>query len=50
MTEDVITDDQVNEVAEWLESLTMYELMLLKRSYDAMVAQRMVNEVNVNVH
>jgi hypothetical protein len=33
-------DEQINEVAEWLESLRFEQILFLKESYEAMIRER----------
>ena len=45
-----ITDNEVNEVSEWLNDLSITELLLLKRSYETHQKLKLAHEMDLNVH
>ncbi len=45
-----ITDREVNEVSEWLNDLSISELLLLKRSYETHQKLKLAHEMDLNVH
>ncbi len=47
---DTYTDDEVNELAEWLEELTLKQCFYLKESYEAYLKMRQAHEVDLHVH
>ena len=44
-----VTDEEVNEIAEWLESLSMVQLMFIKKSYEALLQLRSTETGNMYV-
>lgn len=34
---EIFTDEEINEIADWLESLTIQQLFFLKESYEALL-------------
>ena len=45
-----VTDAHVNEVSEWLNDLSITELLLLKRSYETHQKLKLAHEIDLNVH
>lgn len=44
------TDEEVNELAEWLEDLTLKQCFFLKESFEAYLQMAVMHEENKNVH
>lgn len=44
------TDEEINELAEWVESLTLKQTFWLKESFEAYMKMRAINEESLHVH
>lgn len=44
------TNDEINELAEWLEDLTLKEAFFLKESYESFLKLKTAHEVDIHVH
>lgn len=44
------TDEEINELAEWAESLTIKQLFFLKESYEAFLIMKTMPMESLNVH
>lgn len=44
------SDKEINELAEWLEELTLKEAFFLKESYEGYLKKRLMHEVDKHVH
>lgn len=47
---DSYTDKEINELAEWLEDLTLKQAFFLKESYEVFLRQQLAREMDLNVH
>lgn len=48
--QDSYTDDEINELAEWLEDLTLKQAFFLKDSYEAMLNAQSQEHGNGFIH
>lgn len=44
------TDEEINELAEWLEELTLKQAFFLKESYEAFLKMKTAHEADTHVH
>lgn len=44
------TDEEINELAEWLEELTLKQAFFLKESYEAFLKMKTTHEADNHVH
>lgn len=44
------TSQEINEIAEWLNDLTLEQIFFLKKSYEAFVAMETINMESPYVH
>lgn len=48
--QEIFTDEEINEIAEWFEDLTMAQLSFLKGSYTAMISLQCAELDQAYVH
>lgn len=44
------TDAEVNELAEWLEELTLKQCFFLKESFENYINMKQMHEADIHVH
>jgi hypothetical protein len=47
---EVYTDEEINELAEWLEDLTLKQCFFLKDTYESWLKQNALSYGNSHVH